>query len=137
MKTEELSIIPGNRSKLPSMIWLEVKSFFNEKYSGNWYRLQEHQVLEMVRKCRNKLGQGNSISTLKNIMDYSKMPSKDRPFLHHSMCSPHPEKSDVMMRLMIFANPALLGLLNGVVDIIIDATFSCVLAPFYQCLIIM
>ncbi len=24
MKTEELSIIPGNRSKLPSMIWLEV-----------------------------------------------------------------------------------------------------------------
>ena len=65
------------------------------------------------------------------------MPSKDRPFLHHSMCSPHPEKSDVMMRLMIFANPALLGLLNGVVDIFIDPTFSCVPAPFYQCLIIM
>jgi hypothetical protein len=70
-------------------------------------------------------------------MDYSKMPSKDRPFLHHSMCSPHPDKSDVMMRLMIFANPALLGLLNGVVDLFIDATFSCVPAPFYQCLIIM
>jgi hypothetical protein len=137
MKTEELSILPGNRSKLPSMIWLEVKSFLNEKYSGNWYGLQEHQVLEMVRKCRNKLGHGNSISTLENVMEYSKMPSKDRPFLHHSMCSPHPEKSDVMMRLMIFANPALLGLLNGVVDLFIDATFSCVPAPFYQCLIIM
>jgi hypothetical protein len=53
------------------------------------------------------------------------------------MCSPHPEKSDVMMRLMIFANPALLGLLNGVVDLFIDATFSCVPAPFYQCLIMM
>jgi len=137
MNTEELSILPGNRSKLPSMIWLEVKSFFNEKYNGNWYGLQEHQVLEMVRKCRNKLGQGNSISTLENVMDYSKMPSKDRPFLHHSMCSPHPDKSDVMMCLMIFANPALLGLLNGVVDLFIDATFSCVPAPFYQCLIIM
>ena len=45
MKTEELSIIPGNRSKLPSMIWLEVKSFFNENYSVNWYGLQEHQAL--------------------------------------------------------------------------------------------
>jgi hypothetical protein len=53
------------------------------------------------------------------------------------MCSPHPDKSDVMMRLMIFVNPALLGLLNGVVDLFIDATFSCVPAPFYQCLIIM
>ena len=137
MKTEELSFFPGNRSKLPSTIWLEVKSFFNEKYSGNWYGLQEHQVVEMVRKCRSKLGHGNSISTLENVMDYSKMPSKDRPFLHHSMCSPHPEKCDVMMRLMIFANPALLGHLNGVVDLFIDATFSCVPAPFYQCLIIM
>ncbi len=52
-------------------------------------------------------------------------------------CSPHPEKSDVMMCLMIFVNPALLGLLNGVVDLFIDATFSCVSTPFYQCLIIM
>jgi hypothetical protein len=46
------------------------------------------------------------------------------------MCSLHPEKSDVMMHLMIFANPALLGLLNGVVDLFIDATFSCVLRHF-------
>ena len=123
MKTEELTIFPGNRSKLPSTIWLEVKSFFNKKYSGNWYRLQEHQVVEMVRKCRSKLEHGNSISTLENVMDYSKMPSKDRPFLHHSMCSPHPEKSDVMMQLMIFANAALLGLLNGVVDILLTQVF--------------
>ncbi len=41
------------------------------------------------------------------------------------------------MRLMIFANPALLGLLNGVMNLFIDATVSCVPAPFYQCLIIM
>jgi hypothetical protein len=137
-KTEELSILPGNMAKMPSMIWLDVKSFFNEKYSGNWYRLQEHQLLEMVRKCCNKLGLGNSVSTLKNVPNYSnKMPSKDRPILHHSMCSPHPEKSNVMMHLMIFANPALLGLLNGVVNLFIDATFSCVPAPFYQCLIMM
>jgi hypothetical protein len=135
MRTEE--ILPGNRLKLPSMIWLKVNSFFNEKYSGNWYGLEEHQVLEMVRKCRNKLGHGNFISTLESVMDYSKMASIDRPFLHHLMCSPHPEKCDVMMHLMIFANPALLGLLNSVVDLFIDATFFCVPAPFYQCLIIM
>jgi hypothetical protein len=117
MKTEELSILPENMAKLPSMIWLDVKSFFNEEYSGNWYGLQEHQVLEMVRKCHNKLRHGSSISTLKNVPNYSKMPSKDRPFLHHSMCSPYQEKSDVMMRLMIFVNPALLELLNGAVDL--------------------
>ncbi len=136
-KTEELSILPENMAKLPSKIWLDVKSFFNKMYSGNWYGLQEHQVLEMVRKCCNKLGLGNSISTLEIVPDYSKMPSKDRPFLHHSMCSPRTEKSNVMMRLMIFANPALLGLLNGAVDLFIDATFSCVPTPFYQCLIMM
>jgi hypothetical protein len=124
-------------AKMPLMIWLDVKSFFNKKYSGNWYGLQEHQVLKMVRKCFNKLGLGNSISTLENVPNYSKMPSKDRPFLHHSMCSPHPEKSDFMMCLTIFANSALLGLLNGVVDLFIDATFSCAPTPFYQCLIMM
>jgi hypothetical protein len=79
----------------------------------------------MARKCRNKLEQGNSISTLKNVMDYSKIPNMDRPFLHHSMCSPHLDKSDVMMRLMIYANPALLRLLKGVVDLFIGATFLC------------
>ncbi len=36
MKTEELSVFPENMAKLPSMIWLDVKSFFNKKYSGNW-----------------------------------------------------------------------------------------------------
>ena len=40
--------------------------------------------------------------------------------------------------MMIFANPYLLGLLTGLVDIFIDATFSpCTPNPFYQCLIIM
>ncbi len=103
-KTEDLSILPGNMAKMPLMIWLDVKSFFNKKYSRNWYGLQEHQILKMVRKCHNKLGLGNSISTLENVPDNSKMPSKDRPFLHHSICSPHPERSDIMMRLMIFVN---------------------------------
>ena len=39
---------------------------------------------------------------------------------------------------MMFANPELLGLLNGHVDFYIDATFDpCTPHPFNQCLIVM
>jgi len=42
------------------------------------------------------------------------------------------------MMMMIFANPANLGLLQGPVDLYTDATFNpCTPAPFYQCLIVM
>ncbi len=41
------------------------------------------------------------------------------------------------MRIMIYANPSLLGLLQGLVDIYVDATFKpCVPYGFYQCLIV-
>ncbi len=41
------------------------------------------------------------------------------------------------MRIMIHANPSLLGLLQGLVDIYVDATFEpCVPYGFYQCLIV-
>ena len=40
--------------------------------------------------------------------------------------------------MIIFANPANLGLLQGPVDLYTDATFNpCTPAPFYQCLIVM
>ena len=33
------------------------------------------------------------------------------------MCFPHPDKQNTIMQVMMFANPELLGLLNGCVDI--------------------
>jgi hypothetical protein len=54
------------------------------------------------------------------------------------MCFPHPEDYNANMRMMIFSNPALLGLLHGIVDIFVDATFSpCTPHLFLQCLIVM
>ncbi len=46
------------------------------------------------------------------------------PFLHCSVCFPHPEDNNANMRMMIFSNPTLIGLLHGIVDIFVDATFT-------------
>ena len=135
-KTEEFST--KNLTMGPQVVWAEVKRWANEEYGGNWCGLKEHQVTELVRKCRKKLGLGDAIGTIENTPDYNKMTNQDRPFLQGSMCFPHPDKQNTNMRAMMFANPELLGLLNGHVDIYIDATFDpCTPHPFYQCLIVM
>jgi hypothetical protein len=66
------------------------------------------------------------------------MTDSRRPFLQCSACFPHPEDENVNMWMMVFANPTLLGLLQGQVDIYVDATFNrCTSNPFLQCLIVM
>jgi hypothetical protein len=79
---------------------------------------------------------GDNIRTVKNLPEYNRMKDLDRPFLHWTTCLPHPE-GNVNMRVMMYANPELLGLLNGDVHIFVDATFACTPHPFHQCLIIM
>ncbi len=81
-------------------------------------------MTDLVRKSRKKLGFGNAISTIENTPDYNKMTDQDRPFLNCSACFPHPEKPDTNMRVMIFANPYLLGLLKGLVDIFMGDLFN-------------
>jgi hypothetical protein len=138
MKTKTAELATSKLTTTPESIWGDVVSWANCTYDGLWYRIKEQQVKDLVRKSRKKLGFGNAISTIENTHDYNKMTDQDRPFLHCSACFPHPEKPDTNMRMMIFANPYLLGLLTGLVDIFIDATFSpCTPNPFYQCLIIM
>jgi hypothetical protein len=101
------------------------------------YNLQEHQVLELVRKSCKKLGLGNYISTDENIPDYKLMTDTRRPFLECSECFPHLEDENLNIRMMVFANPTLLGLLQGQVDIYVDAIVSpCAPNPFLQCLIV-
>ncbi len=91
-----------------------------------------------MRKARNKLGKGDTISTVENTPQYNTMTDSGRPLPHCSLMLPHPKKPNTNMRTMIFANPANLGLLKGPVDLYCDATFApCTSNPFYQCLIIM
>ncbi len=89
---------------------------------GNWCGLKEHQVVELVRKCRKKLGLGDTVGTIENTREYNSMQDSDRPFLHWSFYAPHAKREKGIMRAMMFANPELLGLLNGNVDIFVDAT---------------
>ncbi len=134
--TKELGT--SNLTLLPSKIQEELVHWANATYDGMWHGVKEHQVLELVRKSHTKLGLGNALSTIKNTPDYNMMTDQDRPFLHCSAVWPHPAKPKMMMGTMICANPKLLNLLKGHVDIYIDATFiPCTPSSFYQCLIIM
>jgi hypothetical protein len=96
------------------------------------------RFLELVQKFCKKLGLGNYISMVENIPNYKMMSDSKRPFLQCSVCCPHSEDENLNMQMMVFANPTLLGLLLGQVDIYVDATFNpCTPDPFLQCLIVM
>jgi hypothetical protein len=134
VKMEELAI--AHRTMLPPKVWHQVWHWANEAHGGNWQGLKDNQVTQLVRKTCNKAGMGDNIGTVENLPEYNRMKDSDRPFLHWTICLPH-TKGKVNMRAMMYANPKLLGLLNGDVHIFVDATFACALHPFYQCLIIM
>ncbi len=105
-----------------------------------WYGLKEHQVRELVRKARTRLGFGSFISIVENIPDYRLMTNTKQPFLHCYASFPYPKDPNSTMKMLIYANPTLLGILHGTVDICVDATFYlCTpsLSPCYQCLIVM
>jgi hypothetical protein len=88
-KTEEFAT--NNLAQLPEKIRAQVKKWADENYNQMWYGLQRHQVLELVRKPRKKLGLGNYSATVENIPDYKLMTDSRRPFLQCSTCFPHPE----------------------------------------------
>jgi hypothetical protein len=111
VKTEELAI--AHRTMLHLKVWHQVRHWANEAHGGNRQGLKENQVTKLVRKTLNKASMGDNIGTVENLPKYNKMKDLDRPFLHWTTCLPHP-KEKVNMRAMMYANPKLLGLLNGV-----------------------
>jgi hypothetical protein len=138
MKVHTKELSTSNLTMLPSKNWEEFVHWKNATYDGMWHGSKEHQVLELVQKSCAKLGLGNALSTIKNTPDYNMMTDQDRPFLLCSAIWPHPGKPKTLMQTMICANPKLLNLLKGHVDIYIDTTSNpCTPSPFYQCLIIM
>jgi ribosomal protein L21E len=115
-----------------------VKNWADKEYERNWFGLREDQVKNLAKNARTKLGFGNFISTVESVPEYRLMSDTKQPFLYCSATFPHPVKTDEPMRIMIYANPSLLGLLQGVVDIFVDATVKpCTPYGFYQCLILM
>ena len=139
MLTKELSM--KNLPALPDAIWMDVKKAMDTKHGETgWSGLRKEQVCELVRKTRSSMGHGNTISTVETM--YNTMTDSPRAFLHASLLYAHPdpkkEEDNKGMRIMIFGNPSLFGLLElPGVDMFIDATFSCCPDPFKQCLIIM
>ena len=91
----------------------------------------------LMKSSRTKLGFGNFISTVEMVPEYRQMSDTKRAFLHCSAMFPHPDKTEEVMRIMIYANPSLLGILRGLVEIYVDATFKpSTPYGFYQCLIV-
>ena len=134
-KTEELAV--HHLSHPPEKIWWMVKNWADKEYARNWFGLREDQVKNLTKSSRTKLGFGNFISTVEMVPEYRQMSDTKRAFLHCSATFPHPDKTEEVMRIMIYANPSLLGLLRGIVDIYVDATFKpCAPYGFYQCLIV-
>jgi hypothetical protein len=70
-KTEELAVV--NLTHPPEKIWWMEKNWADKKCNAKWYGMKEHQVRELVRKARTKLGFGSFLSTMENIPDYRLM----------------------------------------------------------------
>lgn len=115
-----------------------VKNWADKEYERNWFGLREDQVKNLAKNARSNLGFGNFIPTVELVPEYRLMSDTERPILHCSATFSHSVKTDEPMRIMIFAYPSLLGLLQGEGDIFVDATFKpCTPCGFYQCLILM
>ena len=78
------------------------------------------------------------ISMIENTPEYNSMQDSDLPFLQASLNFANPKRGKDRIQIMIFANPALLGMLKiPALDVFVDATFDCCPNSFYQCLIFM
>ena len=133
--TKELSIkMP---TTLPSGIWYRVSQRTKNKYPNGWFGSSKQQVMKLVYDTRERvLGAGDVFRTVEHAI-YKNTKDTGQPFLICNLAIPHKTDHTKMDRLMGFAHPALLGLLNGNVNLFVDTTFSCTPRPFYQTLIVM
>ena len=129
LATEDLSMSPSD-------VYIATAREIVTKYGRSYHGHTRDYVVSRVHRARAKLNHGDAFRSVENNM--AKMKDGTDNFFfqcHHVFPS---TKYDVLQRIMIFANPALLALLCALsADIFIDATFSCTPLPFYQTLIIM
>ena len=107
----------------------------DKKYTTGWTGLQKSVMVARVCKIRNEMNSGDTFQTIENT-SLGNMTDTNRQFLQHHAVFPDKKSPGQYQRFVIFANPNLLGHLQGEkVDAFMDATFSCCPLPFYQCLI--
>jgi hypothetical protein len=137
---EELTTTGMKRSTLPKEIYHKVRAEMDMKYqeTGGWMGIEYKIALALVQNSRRLQNFGDPISMIENTPEYNSMQDSDLPFLQASLNFANPKRGKDRIRIMIFANPALLGMLKiPALDVFVDATFNCCPNSFYQCLIFM
>ena len=120
----------------PSLIAKQTMHEMTNKHGELWEGLSVEQILGRVRRTRANMNYGDAFRTVENT-SYAKMTDSNEYFLQEHKCWPD-RATGVLQRIMVFANPKLLNLLEALtIDIFVDATFKVCPHPFMQCLIIM
>ena len=108
------------------------------KYPKGHVPLCVETAVNLVKNTKAGMNFGDKISTVENSREYNRDPVTNMPFMQVSMRCPNPDPQEDHLKIMIFANHELLGLLKlRQLDVYVDATFNCVPHPFTQCLIFM
>ena len=115
-------------------IWNKLEREVSAKYPV-WSGINDVQVKSIVKHiCARE--HGTDLFVKLETEEVSKMKDSDRWFLQFNCLLTDP-KDGKRSRMVGFANPRLIGLLNGNVQIYIDGTFKICPFPFYQCMIVM
>ena len=115
-------------------IWKKLELEVSAKYPV-WSGINDVQVKAIVKNTRHR-EYGTDMFVKLETDEVSMMKDSDRWFLQFNCLLTDP-KDGKRSRMVGFANPRLIGLLNGNVQIYIDGTFKVCPFPFYQCLIVM
>ena len=134
VRADELAL--ENLATEPNKIAKQILREMTDEHGISWVGLGRDQIIGRVRRARANMNHGDAFRTVENTT-YAKMTDSNEFFLQKHECWPD-RSSGVLQRIMAFANPALLYLLQSLqVDIFIDGTFKVCPSPFTQCLIIM
>jgi hypothetical protein len=131
-RAEELAV--EHMAMTGPKIWKALEKEVTEKYPV-WSGLSNMQVQAIVKNVRAR-EYGFDMFVKLETNKVSRMKDNDKWFLQFNALVTDP-KDGQRSRMLGFANPKLIGLLNGDVQIYIDGTFKICPKPFYQCLIIM
>ena len=138
MKIRISVLAVSNMKWLPKQVYDTCRAEIDKKYPSGWCVIQYNTAIDLVCNTRRQLNFGDAISTVENTPDYYQMIDNEHSFLQVSMTFPNPVVRENPIRIMIFGNPGLTGMLKTpCLDVFVNATFDCTPHPFLQCLIFM
>ena len=128
----------SNMTWLPKQVHDTCRTEIDQKYPSGWSGIVYQSAIDLVCNTRRQLNFEDAISTVENVPEYNQMIDSKRSFLQVSMSFPNPVDGEDPIRIMIFGNPALSGMLKTPgLDVFVDVTFNCTPNLFSQCLIFM